>query len=87
MSDGEASTTLIINKSQFFALSQGAVITTPVQITLEQYRSPQFKPGNTLEFYVLEEGSTVSCNILDIESLRKESGNYVNVRVTICKSP
>lgn len=73
--------------SHVYALNEGAVITQPFNISQQEFQSLKYKPGDVIGIATEEEPThTLSCRILDIESIRIESESTVKIRVTLEKA-
>lgn len=73
--------------SHVYALNEGAVITQPLNISQQEFQSLKYNPGDVIEITTEEEPAhTLSCRILDIESIRVESESTVKIRVTLEKA-
>lgn len=71
-----------ITPSHVYALGQGAVITTPLLLSQEQFLSFTLKPGDQIDVHGAQLTNAVRCRILDIESVNAEP-EYVLVRLTL----
>ncbi|HEY4652904.1 MAG TPA: hypothetical protein VIH22_00250 [Cyclobacteriaceae bacterium] len=74
-----------INASHVYALSSGALVTTPLLLTREQYVKFTMRPGDEIDIQSPHAGpGHIRCRILDIESVHAEPG-HVYIRLTMEK--
>lgn len=75
----------MITASHVYALGQGAVVTTPLLLTQEQFLALTLKPGDEIDVRDPHHNEAVRCRILDIESIDARP-NDVFVRLTLEKA-
>lgn len=74
-----------ITASHVYALAKGAVVTTPLMLTREQFEAFTLKPGDEIDVRGPEHTTLlVRCRILDIESINAQP-DHVLVRLTLEK--
>lgn len=72
----------MITATHVYALGQGAVVTTPLLLTQEQYLAFKLKPGDEIDVRDPHRSTSVRCRILDIESIDAKP-DHVFVRITL----
>lgn len=74
-----------VTASHVYALDQGAVVTTVLPLSQEQFARAALVPGDEITVRVTDApGVHARCVILDVESMSAEPGN-VHVRLTLRK--
>ena len=74
-----------ITASHVYALGEGAVITTPLLLTQEQYENFTLRPGDEIDVQDPGHNMSVRCRIMDIESVNAQP-EHVLVRLTLEKA-